>query len=271
MTPGAHDGGKGTPVDPSSAAALAGSVVDILWALGTPIANVIKRRLLRRKLRKVIARVSVDFAAEHPAVAEAMAASDEAIAHELARLIGAGRLLAPKVLADQWKASGGLDPADASQFATEYVQALQDELLKIDGFRPLLKSGAAVTTAETLQRIEEALRTREERGLATAYFDAADEYVHAALARLDGDAIGAIRSAHDARSLAEKAEISGGDWQVIEKLRDLREGFKEFVEGRFDEFEAAYESEDPMAIQAAFEALEQGAREFQALVRKRLF
>jgi hypothetical protein len=269
MTRSALHRGKGASVDPFSAAGLAANVVDILWSIGTPIAGMIKSRLVKRRLRKAIKRVSSNFVAEHPTTAKALAASADAIAHELARLTDAGRPLPENVLAEQWAASGHLDRADAFRYAGEYVQTLHDQLLKVDGFTALFEAGAIVTAAEILRRLEEESRAREERAVAASYYDAANEYVHAALRRLEGDEPGAIQSAYDARSFIEKAELNG-DWRVIERSKGLRARFKELVEERYDELESACATGDGTTAALIYEALEQGSAEFKALVKQRL-
>ena len=268
MTRSARYQGKGVALDPASAAALAANVVSILRALGGPIAAVLKRRLLRRRLLKVVKGVSLNFVAGHPEAAGALAASAEAIAHELARLMGAGRPLAPKDLADQWAATGRLGPADAHRLAAEYARALHDGLLQVDEFGTLFKTGAVVTTAEAVQGLENATRDREEREVAAAYYDAADKYVHAALALRRGDQIGAMGSEYDAQSLLDRAELNL-DWHIIERFTDVRQSFRELVEQQYDEFEAAFDTGDSAATGIAFEALKLGCGDFKALVKER--
>jgi hypothetical protein len=268
MTRSMRDSGKAVPVDPASAIALAANVVDILVGLAAPITKLLNSRFLRRRVRKVIEAVSLDFAAQHPSTAAALVSSAEAIAHELARLMGTGKPLAPKVLADQWAATGSLNRADATLFADAFVQALHDALLGIDGFRPLFESGATVATAETVQRLEDALRAREVREVAAAYYDAADEYVHAAIALLGREETKALRSEYDASSLVAKAELNR-DPRIIERFRDLRLTFRDLVEERYDDFRDAYDTGSAGTTER-LNALNRGAQDFKAFVLERL-
>lgn len=272
----AQDRGKGAPVDPFSAAALASEVVDILATLGAPIAGWLKSWRMKRKVRKVVKRASASFVDEHPETAEALAGSAEAIAHELARLTESGRPLTARTLAEQWAASGHLDQAEADRYATEYVQRLHDELMKIDSFRAVLSAGADVSSAETLQIINEALqetkeatRAQEEREVAASYYDAAKQYFYGALALLDGDATGAMGFAYDAQSLLDEAELNR-DSLVIGSSRDLRLRFEELVEGRYEDVEAACAEGDRAKSDWAVRALSEGCAEFRALVKQRL-
>jgi hypothetical protein len=255
--------------NPLAPSALASSVVNILSKLGSPIAGVIKRRWVKRQVRKAIASATSAFVAAHPETADALAGSAEPIAQELARLPGAGRPLTSNVLADHWVASGNFDPAEARRLAADYVQALHDALLKIDGFRQLFEAGASVTVAEIQQRAEEASRDLEQREAAIAYFEAAREYVHAAGARLNGDERGAWQSEYDARSLVDVAELRH-QYRVSERLKDVRAWFRELVEDRYAEFKDEFESGGRAAAETALEALEQGSIEFRARVKESL-
>ncbi len=181
-------------MNPFNAAGLAANVVEVLATLGGPIAGWLKSRWVRRKVRKVLKRASAKFVAEHPVAAEAIAGSPEAIAQEVGRLTQSGRPVAASTLAEEWVASGRLDRAIADRFAVAYVQRLHDELMKVDGFREVLAIGAAVSAAETLERInaaqqetKKATRAQEEREVAVLHFEAGTEYFRAALALLDGE------------------------------------------------------------------------------------
>ena len=263
-------------MDPFSAGAFAKSVVTALSALEGPIAAVIKRRLVKRKVRKSIERVSLKFVAEHPATAEAMADSAEAIAHELARLAEAGRLADAQALAERWAATGHLSQDDARWYADEYVQRLHDELLKIDGFRPLLEARAGLTAAEELmfiaesmRRIEASARARDEQEIAVLYFEAAKAYFQAALALIAGDASGAMRCEYDAHSLIDTAKLGRASLALVNS-KEVRERFAELVERRFDYAEVACASGDPAEAQRAVGALYEGCEAFRALVNERL-
>ena len=209
----------------------------------------------------------------HKDAAAALVVSQEAIAHELARLTGAGAPVATKVLADEWTAKG-LDRADATRYAHEYVQALHDELLKIDGFRPLLQAGAIVATAGRVAEVEQLLREAadarragEEREVAVAYYTAADEYYQAALVRSQGNTIEAMAHEYEARSLAAIALLCR-EPHVLKRFKELRGTFKELVEERYDDSKAAYQSGDRATVDAALEALRHGCRDLQARVRE---
>ncbi len=178
--------------------------------------------------------------------------------------MGAGRPLAPKVLADEWAASGYFDAGTASQLAEEYVQNVQDAFIAIDGFRPLFEAGAVAATAEYAREIERGMRTQEEREIAFAYYDASEAYVQAALHRLGGNEIAAMQAAYHAESLVEKTELNG-DWRILEKFQGVRARFKELVQERYDESDAACDSEAPEAAEC-FKALNQGVRDLRELV-----
>jgi hypothetical protein len=274
LVPTRRDGSA--PLDPFSAAALAESVVTVLSALGGPIAAVVKRRLVKRKVRKSIERVSSNFVAEHPATADAMAESAEVIAHELARLAGAGRPANAQTLADRWAATGRLSQGEATQYADEYVQRLHDELVKIDGFRSLFVAGANITAAEKLQLISESMRrseasvrAREEWEIAALYYEAAKAYFQAALALIAGDTIKAMGYEYDAHSLIDKARLGRASLALVNS-KSVRERFAELVEDRFEDAEVACASGDYAKAQEAVRALDEGCDEFRALVNERL-
>lgn len=260
-------------MDPATVIGLAASVVDILWQIATPIGGWIKSRWLKRQVRRAVERVSLEFAERHHDAAGALVVSQEAIAHELARLTGAGAPVAPKVLADEWTANG-LDRADATRYANEYVQALNDALLKIDGFRPLLQAGAIIATSGKVAEVEQLLRESadarragEEREVAVAYYTAAEEYYQAALVRSQGDTIDAMAHEHEARSLAAMALLCR-EPHVLKRFKELRGAFKELVEERYDDSKAAYQSGDRTTVDVALEELRRGCRDLQARVRE---
>jgi hypothetical protein len=145
------------------ASTIAANVVNILVGLGGPMAEAANSWRVRRKVRKIIKRVTVSLLDGHPEVAGAMAASEAEIARALARLADAGRPLATRNLAERW-AAAGLDYADAGLYAQEYVDRLHDELLKIAGFRAVILAGSSVETAERMQDVAEALRLNRAGG-----------------------------------------------------------------------------------------------------------
>jgi hypothetical protein len=252
-----------------AAVAFAANVVEILTGVARPIGEALQSRRVRKRVAKVVERVSSRFVDEHPEMADVLSGSSRAVANELAGLTGSGLPADPTGLADEWAATGPVSPRDAHQYAGEYVGALHAELLKIDGFRELFVAGSAVETAQAVRRIADGEQARLEREVAASYYAAADECFHAALAWLHGHEYVAEGHAYDARSLVGKAELVD-DWRVLETCKDLRMSFDDLVAERCEEVRVACVSGERAEADAARRALEQGIEEFKALVRERL-
>lgn len=256
-------------MDPVSAAACAANVVTFLSSLGGPIASALKRRALKRSLERVVFRVTFSFAAANPATCETMAASAEEIALELAVLVGAGRPADSRALSDTWASLGHMSRPDAMRLADEYVKTLHDALLAVDSFGPLLQRGAAVSSAEILRRIEDAEDRRELREIARAYSAAADSYFYAALARMSGNGIDAMRNEYEASSYFEFATLACS-WRALSKFAPVRLRFANLVKQRYDEFCLAQEDSNQDQEHLALKALERGCGEFKGLIHESL-
>jgi hypothetical protein len=275
MIPGARHSGKGKPMDPFSGAVLAKGAIAILQSLASPIVGLIRGKWARRKVRKAIQRASADFVKEHPETAAAMAASANPIAQDLADL-RAGRPLEPKRLAKHWVSEEYLEADVAQAYAGQFARMLHTELLKIEGFSDLFKAGTGVATVEAVQRIEgymEDSKARalagEEQQVAVLYFQAASQYVDAAVAVAAGDDLGAEALVDRAETLIVTARLNR-ETLTLMNSKDVRDTFTALVEDRFEDVEAASVAGDRAATDAAVRWLVLGAKEFRAFVSLRL-
>ena len=155
------------------------------------------------------------------------------------------------------------------RLADEYVKTLHDALLSVDSFGPLLQRGAAVSSAEILRRIEDAEDRRELREIARAYSAAADSYFYAALARMSGNGIDAMRNEYEANSYFEFATLAGS-WRALSKFAPVRLRFANLVKQRYDEFCLAQEDSNQDQEHLALEALQRGCGEFKGLIHESL-
>jgi hypothetical protein len=252
-------------MDPVSWSAVAKAVLAQLVSVAGPLGgNWLKRKWLNRKFRKVVERVSREFAKAHPECTSALAAYPEGIAQELAVFMSSGTLPSARSLGDEWSSHGSLGEPAARQLADEYLNTLKQELLRTGGFRELFTFGAPLDTAEGIRRVEEMMKDDEELRIALGYYAAADEYVRAARALMQSDSVTGWRHEDMAQSFVAGAELCR-DWQVYERFREARSWFADLVRGPFEEVKATCENGEDASAQ--FAVLEQGRAAFKQAVR----